>query len=403
MAFKNFMYAEDDEDLSFLTCKPSLGFGTGSPSISINNEHPSFKIKPLQTVDSEQLVNNTRDSEGSPTRGKAPTMRSGSVAERMKNRKCRTKGSTKPLVKRRLVQAGSSSRATHQKTSPSKVEFAFLTISYDEERLSDVPELQNVTACHLMISNITHPSWKGHLDNQVDTKLLDLHDRCYARKAVVDNAVNRRARELLKIVDQMKVECDVLKEKGNARDREYEELRLKCEAAMTEFDNNSTINVLRQKIKSLSDQVKEHKANMDWILLEIKKWVGYQENLATLESKVSSLEVEKGKLEATEASLYQEVDELAMLVGKLVSYVVFYGRCATFEEVADMKEPFNLEKVKVVADPSASVEALLSKKPQSLCRPTPTKTHAPAPSVPSQKATPSSAPVSKSLSHPPTT
>ncbi|GKF07067.1 hypothetical protein Tco_0041291, partial [Tanacetum coccineum] len=47
MAFKNFMYAEDDEDLSFLTCKPSLGFGTGSPSISINNEHPSFEIEPL--------------------------------------------------------------------------------------------------------------------------------------------------------------------------------------------------------------------------------------------------------------------------------------------------------------------------------------------------------------------
>ncbi|GKC30581.1 hypothetical protein Tco_1037875, partial [Tanacetum coccineum] len=71
----------------------------------------------------EQLVDNTRDSGGSPTREKAPA-----------NRKCRTKGSTKPPVKRRLLQAGSSSMATRQKTSPSKVEFAFLTISYNEER-----------------------------------------------------------------------------------------------------------------------------------------------------------------------------------------------------------------------------------------------------------------------------
>ncbi|GKB90512.1 hypothetical protein Tco_0962784, partial [Tanacetum coccineum] len=35
--------------------------------------------------------------------------------------------------------------------------------------------------------------WRGHLDNQVDAELLDLHDRCYTRQAVVDNALNQRA------------------------------------------------------------------------------------------------------------------------------------------------------------------------------------------------------------------
>ncbi|GKB13210.1 hypothetical protein Tco_0847133 [Tanacetum coccineum] len=90
-------------------------------------------------------------------------------------------------------------------------------------------------------------------------------------------------------------------------------------------------------------------------------------------------------------------------------------RCAAFEKVADI---FDLAKVKgyrhsykkehtkvgndlatatfpflskVVADPSASVEALLSKKLKSLHRPSPTKTHALVPSAPSQKATPSTA------------
>ncbi|GJR94498.1 hypothetical protein Tco_0266672 [Tanacetum coccineum] len=90
-------------------------------------------------------------------------------------------------------------------------------------------------------------------------------------------------------------------------------------------------------------------------------------------------------------------DERAMFVGKLVSFAVFYGRCVAFEEVVDIKEPFDLAKVKgyrpfykkehtkagndiatatfpflseVIANPSASVEALFSKKPKSLRRPT---------------------------------
>ncbi|GJZ97349.1 hypothetical protein Tco_0669802 [Tanacetum coccineum] len=39
-------------------------------------------------------------------------------------------------------------------------------------------------------------------------------------------------------------------------------------------------------------------------------------------------------------------DELGRLVGKLASASVFYGRCAAFEEVAKMKDPFDLSKVK---------------------------------------------------------
>ncbi|GJS80020.1 hypothetical protein Tco_0729901 [Tanacetum coccineum] len=112
-----------------------------------------------------------------------------SVAGRMKDRKCRIKGSTKPPVKRKVVHAGSSSR--------------------------------------------------GHLDNQLDAELLNLHDHCYARE--------------------------------KAREKEFEELKAKCDAAMVDFDNSPAINVLRQKIKSLSDEVKEHKATMDRMLLESKK------------------------------------------------------------------------------------------------------------------------------------
>ncbi|GJZ65545.1 hypothetical protein Tco_0622241 [Tanacetum coccineum] len=309
--FRNFMYVEDDEELSFLHRELSL------------------------------LVENTTDSRRSPPREEMLVVGSRSVAERMKSRKCITKGSTNPPMKCRLVQAGSSSSVTRQKTSLSKADSTFLIVSDEEGGLSDILELQNATACHLKISNITPQAWRGHLDNQVDAELLNFHDRCYVRQVVMDNAVNRKAQELLK--------------------------------------------------------------------------AGYQENLTTLKSKVASLEAEKAKLEVTKASLRQEVktvkcdrmdvvskvepyvamelvqsDEMGRLASKLVSSVVFYGRCVAFEEVADMKEPFDLTKVKgyrpsckkehtkagndlgtatfpflseAIANPFAPIEALLSKKP----------------------------------------
>ncbi|GJU80216.1 hypothetical protein Tco_1282581 [Tanacetum coccineum] len=116
-------------------------------------------------------------------------------------------------------------------------------------------------------------------------------------------------------------------------------------------------------------------------MLESQKWSGYQVSLSALESKVASLEAEKANLKAAEASLRQEIEE------------VKHDRREVVSKVARMKEPFDLSKVKgyrpsyekehtqasnylatatfswlneYVADASASVEALLSKKPPTL-------------------------------------
>ncbi|GJS84056.1 hypothetical protein Tco_0750597 [Tanacetum coccineum] len=123
MAFRNFMFAEDDEDISFLPREQSIGFGTASPTVSINHEPPSLEIKPLDSANPEQLVENTADSRGFLVREEMPIIGSGSMAKRMKNRKC----------------------------------------------LLDVREIQ------------------------LDAELLDPQDRCYARQAIVDNAVNHKA------------------------------------------------------------------------------------------------------------------------------------------------------------------------------------------------------------------
>ncbi|GJY70604.1 hypothetical protein Tco_0474307 [Tanacetum coccineum] len=284
----------------------------------------------------------------------------------------------------------------------------------------------------------------------MDFKLLDLHDRCYTRQAVVDNVVNRRSRELLQVIKKLRRECDVMRSRERAREEECEGIRVKCEAAITEFEKNPTVVALREKISLLSVKVKEHKLNLDKMMLESQKWAGYRQSLSSLESKVTSLKAEKARLEVVEVSLRKEVkelkqdrrevvskvvpyvamelvhnDEMGSLVGNLVSSAIVYGRCRAFEQVADMKEPFDLSKVKgyrssykkdhtqasndlatatfpwldeFVADTSAHIEALLLKKPPTLQRPAPLRTQVPLPF--SQRATPSSVLVSNLMSPP---
>ncbi|GKG16593.1 hypothetical protein Tco_0361550, partial [Tanacetum coccineum] len=150
--------------------------------------------------------------------------------------------------------------------------------------------------------------WKGFLDNHLDVDQLDLHDHCYVRQVVVDNAVNRRSRELLEVIKKLRGEANVMRARELAREEECEGLRAKCEAAMNDFDKNPVFLLLREKMSSLAAKAKEHKRNLDRLMLESQKWSGYQVSLSALESKIASLEAEKANLEATEASLRQEIE-----------------------------------------------------------------------------------------------
>ncbi|GJY48023.1 hypothetical protein Tco_0437979 [Tanacetum coccineum] len=86
------MYAENDEDLSFLPKEPSLDFGTGSPSVSINTELPVVRAEPM-----EQLVENTADSGDSSVCLKKLVIHSDSVAARIKDRFSTQSSSTNNL------------------------------------------------------------------------------------------------------------------------------------------------------------------------------------------------------------------------------------------------------------------------------------------------------------------
>ncbi|GJV89167.1 hypothetical protein Tco_1533105 [Tanacetum coccineum] len=276
-----------------------------------------------------------------------------SVATRIRERKCKTRGgSSRPLIKRKLASGSSTSRTVHAKVSAMKDDTHVLSIS-DDEGLEDCLELKDATDCHLKIFAITPPAWKGFLDNQLDVDLLDLHDRCYARQAVVDNAVNRRSRELLKVIEKMRGEADAMRASELAPEEECEGIRAR-------------------------------------LMLESQKWSGYQMSLSDLESKVASLESEKANLEATKALLRQEIEEVKHDRRYVVSKVVPYA----------CMELLHIDKLGRLVGKLVSLaitfEVLLSKKPPTLQKPVPSRTHMPVPS--SQLATPSSAPSSKPMS-----
>nr|GEY16814.1 hypothetical protein [Tanacetum cinerariifolium] len=184
-------------------------------------------------------------------------------------------------------------------------------------------------------------------------------------------------------------------------DEECEGLRVKYEAAMTEFEKNPSMVALHEKISSLSIEVKEHNLNLNKMILESQKWAVE----VSLRKEVGELKQDRrevvSKVVPNVAIELDHSDEMGSLVGRLVSFAILYGRYRAYEQVADMKEPFDFSKVKgyrssykkdhtqankdfatatfpwldkFVADPSTPIEVLLSKKPPSLQRPVPSKT-----------------------------
>ncbi|GJT96401.1 hypothetical protein Tco_1091919 [Tanacetum coccineum] len=260
---------------------------------------------------------------------------------------------------------------------------------------------------------------KNILDNYMDLELLDLHDRCYARQAFVDNVLNKRSREFLRVIEKLKGECDMIKERERAREEESEGIRAKCEVAMFDFEKNLTVVALREKISTLSFEVMSlvaEKPRLETVKVSIRKEVD--------DVRRDRMEVVLNIVPYAAMELIYS-DDLGSLVGKLVTSAIIYKRCKAFDQVAAMKEPFNLTKVKgyrssykkyhnqagndlaiatfrwlseFVADPSAPAEVLLTKKPPSIQKPTPLKTQALV--VSSQKATPSSVPASNTMSSP---
>nr|GEU83649.1 hypothetical protein [Tanacetum cinerariifolium] len=199
-------------------------------------------------------------------------------------------GSSRPLIKRKLTPGSLTSRATSAKTSSLKEDVPYLTVSNDDEcRLS-------------FLLYIVFESWVYQY-----VCLLSF-------LALLD---------FLEVIKKLRGEFDVMKDMERAREEECEELRAKCEDAMTEFKKNPTVVAIREKIYTLSTKVKKNKV----------------EELKHDRKEVVSKVVPYAAMELIHS------DDMGSLVGRLVSSAILYRRCRAYEQVANIKEPFDLSKI----------------------------------------------------------
>ncbi|GJX03587.1 hypothetical protein Tco_0189503 [Tanacetum coccineum] len=228
-------------------------------------------------------------------------------------------------------------------------------------------ELKDATDCHWVIAHVTPPSWKQYL----------------------------REIKLISALHKARTSSDTIREREIQKYKAYAELEKKCNEALLDLDKNPLVSDMRSEIEALQSQT-----------------------LSILRDRVEGLESEGKSLRASDIQLLQEVDslrqdratvvarvipdatmklihsdEMGVLIARLVKASIIHGRCASFEEVAKLKNPSILEEMpghrpsskeeydqagndlpdasypllaELTADPHASVEQLLSKKPQSL-------------------------------------
>ncbi|GJU04500.1 hypothetical protein Tco_1120930 [Tanacetum coccineum] len=121
------------KEMSFLPKEPSNEFGIGSPSSSINKEDMFVDVEPLASANPNQLIENFVKTEGSSVNKTVMVVPGGSVAERIKNQRCRKKGIAKAPVKRKLGTFGSPQRIIHQKSAKAKVESSSYLAIFDDD------------------------------------------------------------------------------------------------------------------------------------------------------------------------------------------------------------------------------------------------------------------------------
>ncbi|GJS39460.1 hypothetical protein Tco_0564503 [Tanacetum coccineum] len=187
-----------------------------------------------------------------------------------------------------------------------------------------------------------------------------------------------RTQELISALHKATSSYDAIRARELEKDKAYAELERKCNEALFDLDKNPLVADMRTEIETLQGRVDGLHSECTRLEMDMLK-----QDRASVVAKVVPDAVTK----------LIRSDEMGMLVANLVKASIIYGRCAAFDEVANLKEPFIMEKMdgyrptlnqeydqagddlanasypflsKYVNDPYASLEQLLSKKPESL-------------------------------------
>nr|GEW94127.1 hypothetical protein [Tanacetum cinerariifolium] len=328
-----------------------------SSTRSVNNEAPMINVEPTCIVHPLNDAGNILDSHNiSSDEGRLSPIGPNAPSYPEEGKISTVTGKRKVAGKRKVV-VGSHGEDLHQKdrkvpAQASKVAgdaSSPLNVDSDPDihEFPSAKELKDVTDYHWIIANVTPPSWKQYLRDISIEQLCDIHDKAYIHQAVLDNILNGRTRELVFALHKARASCDIMREREIKKNKAYAELEKKCNEALQDLDENPLVSDMRYEIETL---------------------------------QIKGLESEGKRLEAFEIKLLEEACQ----------GIYHYGRCTTFEEVADLKKPFVLEEMtgyrlsskeeydragndladasypflaELTVDPYASVENLLSKKP----------------------------------------
>ncbi|GJS50726.1 hypothetical protein Tco_0624088 [Tanacetum coccineum] len=373
MDFRRFMLGEVDGELNFLPAEVASE-GRNSPSTKYVNNAPIIDATPLSSVYPSNVVENAVDSDDPSYGEDEQTLIGPSLSPHPEASK------KFKILGKRKVAFDAPERAL-----PPKVQKVPARASKVVGEASTPLDVDSDFDIH------EFPSAKEEISIE---QLCDIHDRAYMRQVVLNNL---------------------------KKDRAYAELERKCNEALQDLDKNPLVSDMRVEIKDLQGQVDGLHNEYNMLILEEKKWACYEQILSSLRAKIEGIESERERLKSSEIKLLQEIDslkqdravvvskvvpiasmklirsdDLGVLVAKLVRSFIIYGRCQAFEEVAAMEEPFVLKNMsdyrpsskeeykqagdalanasypflaEYVANPYASLEHLLSKKPP-LLRPT---------------------------------
>ncbi|GJU05002.1 hypothetical protein Tco_1121432 [Tanacetum coccineum] len=364
MDFRSFMMEGVDGEFNFLP-EGGLNKDESPPSTkSVNNKAHMVDAEPIAVVHPSEFAENIGDSDDAPSENDEMTLI----------------GRSKP---QNLEVPPQASKVVGDPSNPLDVDS-----DPDIHEFPSAKELKESVDCHFVVAHVTLPSWKKYLKEINLEKLYDIHDRAYMRQAVLDNTLNRRTRKLMSALSKARASCDAIREREAEKDMAYAELeRLHSEYSILvlkekkRVNYEQTLSILRSKCKGLMSDIERLKSAKTQLLQEIDT---LKQDRAIVVSKVVP----------HVATELVRSDEMGLLVSRLIKTALFHGRCVAFEDVANLKEPFALEKMsgyrssskeefdragddlanasypllaEVTSDLCASVEQLLSKKPHSLC------------------------------------
>nr|GEV77019.1 hypothetical protein [Tanacetum cinerariifolium] len=352
MDFRSFMVGGFDGEFHF---EPEGGFadGEGNSPLNrfVNNEALVIDVAPMNIAPLSPIAENVKDLDDVSLRG--------DIVGEVK----RLHKSLKVTGKRKQATSPSVKEAHHKlrKAPPQASKVA--SDAYDPL------DVDSDSGIH------EFPSSK---------ELKDSADCCFVvAHTVLNNMLNSRTHQLMSALKKARALCDAIREKEIKKDKACAELERKLDLCLKR-KNGLTISrpcpCFAPKLKDLN--LRERLKNSKTQLIE------------DIDSLKQDWAIVVSKVVYDVAMKLIRSDEMGFLIAKLVKVAMLRGRCAAFEEVASLKEPFILENLsgyrysskkefdhagdglanasypylnEVTNNTYAIIEKLLSKKPQSLC------------------------------------